>query len=100
VLTGAEIEGGTIPEAVPVEGVVPETEVATEAATEPTEIAAPGVTEEVRGDALAEVNLEVVLRSPEIHNAEPIRSALMSEATTTSREDSSFWRTILLARQR
>jgi hypothetical protein len=41
-LTGAETEGSTIPEAVPVEGVVPEVEVATEAATEPTEVAAPG----------------------------------------------------------
>jgi hypothetical protein len=42
---------------VPVEGVVPETEVATGAATEPAEIAggvAPGVAEEVRGDALPE----------------------------------------------
>jgi hypothetical protein len=38
----AEIEGSAIPEAVPVEGVVPETEVATEATTEPAEIAAPG----------------------------------------------------------
>jgi uncharacterized membrane protein len=71
---------------VPVEGVVPETEVATEAATEPVEIAAPGVAEEVRGDALLEVNLEVVIRSPEIQDAEPIRSAPMSEATATSRD--------------
>jgi hypothetical protein len=66
VLTGAEVEGNTIPEAVPVEGVVPETEVATEAATGPAEIAAPGVAEEVRGDALPEVSLEVFVRSPEI----------------------------------
>jgi hypothetical protein len=66
VLTGAEVEGSTIPEAVPVEGVVPETEVATGAATEPAETAAPGVTEEVRGDALPEVSLEVVARLPEI----------------------------------
>jgi hypothetical protein len=65
-LTGAEVESSTIPEAVPVEGVVPEAEVATEAATEPVEIAAPGVAEEVRSDALSEVNLEVVSRSPEI----------------------------------
>jgi hypothetical protein len=34
VLTGAEVEGSTIPEAVQVESVVPETEVATRAATE------------------------------------------------------------------
>jgi hypothetical protein len=82
----AEEEGSAIPEVVPVEGVVPETEVATEAATEPAEMAAPGVTEEGHGDALLEVNLEVVVRSPEIQDAEPIRSAPMSEATTTSRD--------------
>jgi hypothetical protein len=58
----AEVEGSTIPEAVPVEDVVPETEVATEAETESAKIAAPGVAEEVRGDALPEVNLEVVVR--------------------------------------
>jgi hypothetical protein len=34
VLTGAEAEGSTIPEAVPVEGVVPETQEARKAATE------------------------------------------------------------------
>jgi hypothetical protein len=86
VLTGAEVEGSTIPEAVPVKGVVPVTEVATKAATEPIETAAPGVAEEVCGDALLEVNLEVVVRSPEIQDAEPICSAPMSEATTTSRD--------------
>jgi hypothetical protein len=85
VLTGAEVEDSAIPEAVPVEGVVPEAEVATEAATEPAEMAAPRVTEEGHGDALPEVNLEVVVRSPEIQDAESIRSALMSGATTTSR---------------
>jgi hypothetical protein len=89
VLTGAKVEGSTIPEAVSVEGVVPETEVATGAATEPAEIArgvAPGVAEEVRDDALQETSLEVVVRSPEIQDAEPIRSAPMSEAAATSRD--------------
>jgi hypothetical protein len=85
-LTGAEVEGSTIPEAVPVEGVVSETEVDTEATTEPAETAAPGVAEEVRGDALPEASLEVVVRSPEIQDAEPIRSAPMSEAAATSRD--------------
>jgi hypothetical protein len=85
VLTGAEVEDSAIPEAVLVEGVVPEAEVATEAATEPAEMAAPRVTEEGHGDALSELNLEVVVRSPEIQDAEPIRSAPMSKATTTSR---------------
>jgi hypothetical protein len=86
VLTGAEVKGSTILEVVPVEGVVPVTEVATGAATEPMETAAPGVTEEVRGDALPEVNLEVVVCSPEIQDTEPIRSAPMSETTTTSQD--------------
>jgi hypothetical protein len=85
VLTVAEVEGSAIPEAVPVEGVVPEAEVATKAATEQAEVAAPRVTEEGHDDALPEVNLEVVVHSPEIQDAEPIRSAPMFEATTTSR---------------
>jgi hypothetical protein len=86
VLTGAEVEGSSIPEAVPIEGVVLESEVATGAATEPVEIAAPRMAEEVHGDALPEVSLEVVVCSPEIQDAEPIRLAPMSEATTTSRD--------------
>jgi hypothetical protein len=45
---------------------LPEAEVSTEAATEPAEVAAPGVTEEGHDDALPEVNMEVVVRSPEI----------------------------------
>jgi hypothetical protein len=72
----------------PVEDIVPEAEVATGAATEPAEIAsgvAPGVAEEVLDDVLPESSLEVVVCSPEIQNAEPIRSALMSEAAATSR---------------
>jgi hypothetical protein len=83
---GAEVEGSTIPEAVPFEGIVSEAEVATEAATDLAEKAAPGVAEEVRGDALPEVNLEVVVGLPEIQDAEPIRLAPMCEATTTSRD--------------
>jgi hypothetical protein len=84
-MTGAEVEGSTIPEAVPV---VLETEVAAIATTEPAEIAsgvAPGVAEEVRDDVLLESSLEVVVRLPEIQDAEPIRSALMFEAVATSR---------------
>jgi hypothetical protein len=86
-LTGAEVEGSTIPEAVPVEGIVPEAEVTAGAVTEAAEIAsgvAPGVVEEVRDDVLPESSLEVVIRSPEIQDAEPIRSAPMSEAVATS----------------
>jgi hypothetical protein len=87
-LTGAEVEGSTIPEAVPIEGMMTETQEAAGAATEPAEIAggeAPGVAEEVRDDVLPESSLEVVVRSPEIQDAEPIRSAPMSEAATSSR---------------
>jgi hypothetical protein len=87
-LTGAEVEGSTIPEVVPVEGIVPETKVAAGEATEPVEIAsgiAPGVAEVVRDDVLPESSLEVVIRSPEIQDAEPICSAPMSEAAATSR---------------
>jgi hypothetical protein len=87
-LTGAGVEGSTIPEAVPVEGVVPETQETAGVATEPAEIAsegASGVAEEERDEVLPESNLEVVVRSPEIQDAEPIRSAPMSETTATSR---------------
>jgi hypothetical protein len=43
------------------------------------------VAEEKRDEVLPESSLEVVVRSPKIQDAEPIRSALMSGATTTSR---------------
>jgi uncharacterized membrane protein len=60
--------------------------VVTGAATEPAETAAAGVTEEVRGDALPEASLDIVVRSPKIQDVEPIRSAPMSEAATTSHD--------------
>jgi hypothetical protein len=87
-VTGAEVEGNTIPETVSVEGVVPETQEAAKAATEPAEVAnegAPGVAEEKRVEVLPESSLEVVVRSPEIQDAESIHSAPMSGAATTSR---------------
>jgi hypothetical protein len=87
-VTGAEFEGNTIPEVVPVEGVVPEIQEAAKAATEPAEVAnegAPGVAEKKRVEVLPESSLEVVVCSPEIQDAEPIRSAPMSGAATTSR---------------
>jgi hypothetical protein len=40
---------------------------------------------EERGDVLLESNLEVIVHSPKIQDAEPIRSAPMSGATTSSR---------------
>jgi hypothetical protein len=87
-LTGAEAEGSTIPEAVPVEGLAPVTQEAAKAAPEPAEVAsggAPAMTEEERDNILPESNLEVVVRSLEIQDAEPIHSASMSGTATTSR---------------
>jgi hypothetical protein len=87
-LTGAEAEGSTILEAVPIEGVVPEIQEAAGAAPEPAEVAsggAPAMAEEERDEVLPESNLEVVVRSREIQDAEPIRSAPMSGTTMTSR---------------
>jgi hypothetical protein len=87
-LTGAEAEGSTIPEAVPVEGLVPETREAVGAATKPAEVAsggAPAMAEEKHDKVLPDSSLEVVVRSPEIQDAEPIRSALMFGTATSSR---------------
>jgi hypothetical protein len=86
VLTGAQVEGSEIPEAVPVEGVVPEAERTAGASSKPAETAAPGVTEDVRDNALPKTSMDVVIRSSEIQDAEPIRSALMSEAAATSQD--------------
>jgi hypothetical protein len=87
-LTGAEAKGSTIPKAVPVEGLAPETQGAAGAAPELVEVAsgeAPAMAGEERDDVLPESTLEVVVRSPEIQDAEPIRSAPMSGAATSSR---------------
>jgi hypothetical protein len=84
----AEAEGNTIPEAVPIEGLVPEIKGAAGATPEPAEVAsggAPAMAGEERVDVLPESNLEVVIRSPKIQDAEPIRSAPMSGAATSSR---------------
>jgi hypothetical protein len=73
---------------VPVEGLAPESQGVAGAAPEPAEVAsegAPAMTGEEHVDVLPESNLEVVVRSPEIQDAEPIRSALMSGAATSSR---------------
>jgi hypothetical protein len=87
-LTGAEAEGSTIPEAVPVEGQAPETQGAAGGAPELMEVAsgeAPVMAGEERDDVLPESTLEVVVHSPEIQDAETIRSAPMSGAATSSR---------------
>jgi hypothetical protein len=83
-LTGAEAEGSAIPKAVPVEGLAPETQVAAGEAPDPMEVAAATAGGE-RDDVLLELALEVVVRSAEIQDAEPIRSVPMSGAATSSR---------------
>jgi hypothetical protein len=87
-LTGAEAEGSAIPEAVPIEGLAPETQGDAGAAPEPAEVAsgeALVMAGKERDDVLPESNLEVVVRSPQIQDAELICSAPMSGATTSSR---------------
>jgi hypothetical protein len=86
--TGAEAEGSEIPSAVPIENVAPGTQEAAVEAPEPMKVAAgeaAAMTRVEGDDALPEPALEVVVRSPEIQDAEPIRSALMTEAATSSR---------------
>jgi hypothetical protein len=73
-----------IPEAMPVEGVVPEAEVMEGAGSGPEVTIAPEATEEMRDDALPESSMDVVVWSPEIQDVEPIRSAPMLETATTS----------------
>jgi hypothetical protein len=84
-MSDTQVEGTTIPEAVPVEGVVHEAVVLEEETTGPEVPEVPEPTEEVHDDALPESSMDVVVRWPEIQDAEPIRSAPMSEAAPTSR---------------
>jgi hypothetical protein len=86
--TGAEAKGSEIPSVVPVEDVAPETQGAVVEAPEPMEVAAGGAAATTAGggdNALPEPALKVVVRSPEIQDAEPIRSVPMTEAATSSR---------------
>jgi hypothetical protein len=87
-MTGAEAKGSDIPEAVPVDDVAPETQGAAGGAPKPVEVTvreAAAMTGGEGDDALPEPALEVVVRSSEIQDAEPIRSAPMTEAATSSR---------------
>jgi hypothetical protein len=86
-LTGVEAEGSAIPEVVPVEGLAPETQGAAGGAPRPMEVAggeARAVAEGECSNVLPESTLEVVVRSPENQDAEPLRSAPMSGAATSS----------------
>jgi hypothetical protein len=86
--TGAEAEGSDIPSVVPVEDVALGTQEAAVEAPEPMEVTAGEAAATTGGggdDTLPEPTLEVVVHSPEIQEAEPIRSAPMTEAATSSR---------------
>jgi hypothetical protein len=71
-----------------VEDVAPGTQEAAAEAPELMAVAAGGAAATTGGgggdDALPEPALEVVIRSPEIQDAEPVRSAPMTEAATSS----------------
>jgi hypothetical protein len=87
-LTGAEAEGSDIPSAVPMEDVAPLTQEAAVEASEPMEVAAGEAAATIGGEeaaTLPEPTLEVVVRSPEIQDVEPIRSTPMTEAAISSR---------------
>jgi hypothetical protein len=87
-LTGAEAEGNDIPSAVPVENLTPETREAVGGAPKLMEVAvgeAAATTGGEEATAQPEPALEVVVHSSEIQDAELIRSALMTEAATSSR---------------
>jgi hypothetical protein len=87
-LIGAEAEGSDIPAAVPMQRLTPEVPEAAEGASEPMEEAVEEAVVATGGEEATlppEAAMEVVVRSPEIQDAEPIRSALMTEAATSSR---------------
>jgi hypothetical protein len=84
VLTEAQVERTAILEAVSVEGVVPKADVLEGAATGLEVPTVPETMEEVHYDALPESSMDVIIRSPEIQDAEPIRSAPMLEAAMSS----------------
>jgi hypothetical protein len=87
-LTGAKAEGNDTPLAVPVEDVAPGTQEAAGGAPEPMEVAAGEAAATTGGEvdaALPEPAMEVVVRSLDIQDTEPIRSAPMTEAATSSR---------------
>jgi hypothetical protein len=87
-LTGAEAEGNDIPAAVPMENLTPGTQEAIGGAPKQMEVAAGEAAATTGGEeatTLPEPALEVVVRSPEIQDVEPIRSAPMTEAATSSR---------------
>jgi hypothetical protein len=87
-LTGAEAEGSDIPAAVPMHNLTPQVPEAAGGDPEQMEVAAEEAAVATGGEEAVtppEPALEVVVRSPEIQDAEPIRSVPMTEAATSSR---------------
>jgi hypothetical protein len=87
-LTGTEAEGSDIPAAVPMQKLPPQAPEAAEGAPESMEEVAEEDAAATGGEEATvppEVALEVVVRSPEIQDVEPIRSAPMTEAAASSR---------------
>jgi hypothetical protein len=87
-LTGAEAEGSDIPAVVPMQNLTPQGLEAAEGAPEPMEETAEEAAVATGGEEATvppEAALEVVVRSPEIQDAELIRSAPMTEAAASSR---------------
>jgi hypothetical protein len=84
-MTETQVEGTTIPKVVTIEGTTPEAAALEGATTKPEVPVAPVPTEVVQDDTLPEASMDVVVRSPEIQDAEPIHSAPMSEVVLTSR---------------
>jgi hypothetical protein len=87
-LSGVEAEGSDIPAAVPMEKSTPHAPEAAEGAPERMEKVAEEAATATGGEEATvppEVALEVAVRSPEIQDAEHIRSAPMTEAAAISR---------------
>jgi uncharacterized membrane protein len=87
-LLGVEAEGSDIPAVVPMEKSTPQAPEVAEGAPESMEEVAEEAAAATGGEEATvppEVALEVVIRSPEIQDAEPIHSAPMTKAATSSR---------------
>jgi hypothetical protein len=87
-LTGAEAEGSDIPAGVPMQKSTPGAPEAAGGAPESVEEVVEEAAVTAGGEGITtspEVALEVAIHSPEIQDAEPIRSAPMTEATASSR---------------
>jgi hypothetical protein len=77
-MTEAQVEGSAIPKVVAIEGVLLEAKALEGATSGPEVPIAPETTEDVRNNALPESSMDVVVRSPEILDAEPICAAPIS----------------------